>query len=283
MRMRTEKEMMDLILGFAENEEKIRLVGMEGSRTNKNIPKDDFQDYDITYIVTDVNYFTKSDDWLDIFGKRIIMQKPEDMDLFPAEEDWFFSYLMLFEDGVKTDLKIVPVEMTEKYLKWDKLLKILLDKDGRVPDPPIPTDEDYWICKPSAAFFDDCCNEFWFVSTYIAKGLFRKELLFASWHMEQIARPELLNMLSWKIGIDYGYNFSIGKHSKFIYKYLPESDWDLLMQTYRLDSFENCLAALEAAHVLFRSASRYVADKLGYFYPDYDAQVTKYINRQQPF
>jgi hypothetical protein len=38
---------------FALNCEKIRLFTLEGSRTNTNIPKDDFQDYDFSYFVTD--------------------------------------------------------------------------------------------------------------------------------------------------------------------------------------------------------------------------------------
>jgi len=278
--MRSEEEIFALILNFAKNDDRIRVVGMEGSRLNINIPKDDFQDYDITYFVTDMDSFTKNDDWLDVFGKRIIMQKPDAMDLFDPGED-VFSYLMLFEDDTKIDLSIKPLDSLDQYLKSDSLLKILSDKDGLVENPPIPTDKDYWISKPSAAFFDDCCNEFWHTSTYIAKGLFRKELLFASYHMEDIVRIELFNMLSWKIGIDYGYGFSIGKHNKFIDKYLSESEWDLLMKTYRMDSFENCWIALESAHILFRQASHYVADKLGYDYPDYDLQVTNYINKHK--
>ena len=279
--MRTEKEMYDLFLNFAKNDERIRIVGMEGSRTNINIPKDDFQDYDITYFVTDMDSFIKNDDWLDVFGKRIFMQKPDAMDLFPPGKD-VFSYLFICEDDVKIDLSLKPLEVLDEYLNGeDKLIKILLDKDGRIPNPPIPTDEDYWIYKPSAVFFDDCCNEFWSVSTYIAKGLFRNELLFASWHMEQIARVELLRMLSWKIGIDFGYGFSIGKYSKFIDKYLSENEWDLLMKTYRMDSIENCWSVLESSHILFRQTSQYVADNLGYTYPDYDFQVTNYINKHK--
>lgn len=57
--MRTQQEMMNLILSFARNDERVRAVGMEGSRTNVNVPKDDFQDYDITYIVTDMASFKK--------------------------------------------------------------------------------------------------------------------------------------------------------------------------------------------------------------------------------
>ena len=126
--MRTEQEMMDLILTFAENDARIRVVGMEGSRTNVNVPKDRFQDYDITYIVTDMGSFIQDDGWLDYFGKRIIMQKPEAMELFPPELGNWFSYLMLFEDGNRIDLTLVPIDELELYLHSDTLLTVLLDK-----------------------------------------------------------------------------------------------------------------------------------------------------------
>lgn len=47
--MRTEKEIYDLVLNFAFQDERIRIVTLEGSRTNVNIPKDNLQDYDITF------------------------------------------------------------------------------------------------------------------------------------------------------------------------------------------------------------------------------------------
>ena len=55
--MRNEKEMYDLILGIAQNDERIRAVIMNGSRANPNAPADIFQDYDIVYIVTDIASF----------------------------------------------------------------------------------------------------------------------------------------------------------------------------------------------------------------------------------
>ena len=87
--MRTEKEIYDLVLNFAFQDERIRIVTLEGSRTNVNIPKDNLQDYDITFFVIDMGEFLKSDDWLSVFGNRIMMQKPEDMELFPPEEKGF--------------------------------------------------------------------------------------------------------------------------------------------------------------------------------------------------
>src|SRR5699024_11997783 len=84
--MRSEKEVYDIVLNFAKTDKRIRMVTLEGSRTNTNIPPDDFQDFDITFFVTDMDSFTSDDKWLDIYGERLILQKPEDMELFPAVE-----------------------------------------------------------------------------------------------------------------------------------------------------------------------------------------------------
>ena len=113
--MRTEQEMMDAVLGFARRDERIRVVGMEGSRTNIHAPRDEFQDYDISFLVTDMASFQQSDNWLDAFGPRIILQKPEAMELFAPELGNWFSYLMLFRDGAKMDLTLVPLEELPLY------------------------------------------------------------------------------------------------------------------------------------------------------------------------
>ena len=68
------------------------------------------------------------------------------------------------------DLTLVPLEELPLYLSSDKLLRILLDKDGRVLCKPEPTDEDYWIKRPTPACVDDCCNEFWLPAPMWPKG-----------------------------------------------------------------------------------------------------------------
>ncbi|MFU0800254.1 MAG: hypothetical protein ACFWUE_06270 [Xylanivirga thermophila] len=50
--MITEQEMMDLILSFAEKDERIKVVGMEGLRISVNVLKMNFRINDITYVVT---------------------------------------------------------------------------------------------------------------------------------------------------------------------------------------------------------------------------------------
>lgn len=278
--MRTEKEIYDLVLNFAFQDERIRIVTLEGSRTNVNIPKDNLQDYDITFFVIDMGEFLKSDDWLSVFGNRIMMQKPEDMELFPPEEKGF-SYIMLFDDGVKIDLTLLPVSMLEEYLTRDKLVKIMLDKDNMIKTEIVPTDEDYYIKCPTERKFDDCCNEFWNVATYVSKGLLRGEILFAIDHMNEVLRHELLRMISWYVGTEKGFNFSLGKNYKFLDKHISKELWDNLLNTYSMSSYEEMWKSFDLCLCLFKKISKKVADSLGYNYPDYDENVTKYLETQK--
>ena len=55
--MRNEQEMMNLIIGIAEKNERIRAVYMNGSRANPNVEKDIYQDYDIVFVVTETLSF----------------------------------------------------------------------------------------------------------------------------------------------------------------------------------------------------------------------------------
>ena len=278
--MRTEKEIYDLVLNFAFQDERIRIVTLEVSLANVNIRKDNLQDYDITFFVIDMGEFLKSDDWLSVFGNRIMMQKPEDMELFPPEEKGF-SYIMLFDDGVKIDLTLLPVSMLEEYLTRDKLVKIMLDKDNMIKTEIVPTDEDYYIKCPTERKFDDCCNEFWNVATYVSKGLLRGEILFAIDHMNEVLRHELLRMISWYVGTEKGFNFSLGKNYKFLDKHISNELWDNLLNTYSMSSYEEMWKSFDLCLCLFKKISKKVADSLGYNYPDYDENVTKYLETQK--
>lgn len=173
--MRSEKEVYDIVLNFAKQTNAFAWLLWKDLEQIQIFRLMIFRIL-ILLFVTDMDSFTSDDKWLDIFGERLILQKPEDMELFPAVEKGF-SYLMLFTDDVKIDLTLLPLELIDEYFTWDKLVKLLLDKDNRIVKPPIPTDIDYHLQKPTQRMFDDCCNEFWNTTTYVVKGLCRKEIL----------------------------------------------------------------------------------------------------------
>ncbi|EMK2598204.1 aminoglycoside 6-adenylyltransferase [Bacillus cereus] len=272
--MRTEKEMMELIIKVANEDERVRAVGMNGSRTNSNVPKDNFKDYDIVYLVSDFQSFLDNPDWVDVFGKRIIMQTPEDMELIPPELDGRFTYLMLFEDGNRIDLMLIPIEEKNEYCSEDGLTIILLDKDENMPTLAGPTDEGYWVKKPSAVFFADCCNEFWWISTNVVKGLSREEILYAYEHLNSV-REMLLTMLEWKVGIETNFSLSVGKNSKYLERYANKDIWESLLKTYPNGEYKQGWDSLFEMIHLFEQVAIEVADVLEYQYPYEEANKVK--------
>lgn len=278
--MDIEADMMHRLLGFATAEPRVRMMTLEGSRANPNVPRDRLQDFDISFFVTDRDHFRRDDGWLDAFGARLMMQTPEDMELFPPDLEIGFSYIILLENGLKLDLTLYTLDEADTYFRIsDGLVQLLLDKDDRAGRDIVANDRQYWISQPSARSFDDCCNEYWMVSTYVTKGLLRGELLFAVDHLHAILRPNLLRMMAWWVGSEHGYGFSVGKNYKYLDRYVPASDWQQLVSTLRMDGADHVARALSTCHALFRIYSARLATRLGYRLPDYDDAVARYTDR----
>jgi aminoglycoside 6-adenylyltransferase len=265
--MRSEKEIIDLVLVTAKEDERIRAVIMSGSRADPDIPRDSFQDFDIVYLVTDVVPFARNMDWIKRFGELMILQTPEDMGDPPGEGDGSYAYLMQFQDGNRIDLGIVPLAGKDKVLAENH--RVLLDKDGifeSAPEPPTPE----WRSPPSARQFGDCCNEFWWVCPYAAKGLWRGEPVYTKRLMETLVRDQLTRMLGWHVGVMSGFTRNPGKFGRFLEKHLDPGLWDGLMKTYVGVDDESVWQALFRMTELFRQAANEVADRLGYQYPKGD-------------
>ncbi len=218
--MRSENEIMSLILNVAKTDNRIRVVFLNGSRANPNAKKDILQDYDIVYVVREKESFLYDHNWIDIFGERLILQIPEEMILGNEEKDneaaksVAFPYLMLFEDGNRIDLTLLPIEELENEFELDSLSVLLMDKDNLFPDFPTSSDLDYLIRKPTEKEFLDCCNEIWWVSAYVAKGLWRGQILYAKDMLEYPVRAMFMKMIEWHIGTQTNFLVSFGKSGK---------------------------------------------------------------------
>jgi aminoglycoside 6-adenylyltransferase len=267
--MRSEHEMLDLIIGTAQNDERIRAVMMNGSRANPNAPRDIFQDFDIVYFVSEVSSFINDPTWVDHFGERMIMQLPDTMQDPPPQNEAGFTYLMQFMDGNRIDLGLSPIARLAE-LEPDSQTILLLDKDGLFQPFPSPSDQTQLPKPPTAKAFGDCCNEFWWVSPYVAKGLWREEITYAKAMLDEIIRPQLMKMLVWQMGIETQFARNPGKNCKYLKRYLAPELWAMLEQTYSDAGYEHTWDALDTMGNLFRIAARRVAGHFGFEYPEED-------------
>lgn len=261
--MRSEQEMMDLIINVAKEDERIRAVLMVGSRANPNAPKDKYQDYDIAYFVKDVTPFYDNMEWVEKhFGMPIIMQTPETMSLLPPDGDGHFTYLMIFEDGNRIDLSI---EFTP-YIDDGEPAVVLLDKDGFLPQLPVPTDQHWHIKPPTEKLFADCCNEFWWCLNNAGKGIARDELPYTMKMFNEYVRNMLNKMIEWHIGINTDFTVSAGKFGKYFKKYLSPDLYAMYTKTYSDDNYDNLWTSIFTACDLFHTVALFVAEYSGYNY-----------------
>lgn len=264
--MRTENEMYGLILGIAKNDDRIKAVYMNGSRTNINVPEDIFQDYDIVYVVEETRSFIEDKDWIKIFGEILYMQYPDENPYFPSDKENSYGWLMQFADGVRVDLTVQTVSYALQHIKDDKLCRILLDKEKILPWTGPATDSGYWVTKPSKEQFLATCNEFWWCTNNIAKGLWRAEMPYVQDMTNYCVRTELVKMLDWKVGIITDWSVSTGKSSKYLYKWLPKEEWHMFLDTYFDGNFDNAWEAVFKMCGLFKNVAQYVGEHLGYQY-----------------
>ncbi len=266
--MRNEHEMFDLILNTARADERVRAVILNGSRADPGTKRDPFQDFDIVYLVTDLQPFRRDPAWIDCFGERMILQMPDDMGDSPRREIGY-AYLMQFADGNRIDLTLYPVEKLDA-MERDSLSVLLLDKDGIVNPFPPPSAADYAPKPPTAKAFADCCNEFWWCSPYVAKGLWRRRIPYARYMLDTVLRGQLMKMLDWYAGVKTGFSSGTGNMGKHLEENLEPDNWNLWLRTYADSDIENSWDALEAMGALFRIAAGKVAEHFGFGYPGGD-------------
>jgi aminoglycoside 6-adenylyltransferase len=275
--MRSEQEILELILNTAKNDDRIRAVIMNGSRTNPNAPRDIFQDFDILYLVTEMAPFVDDRSWIRRFGELMILQMPEAMQDPPPQNDGSFVYLMQLVDGNRIDLTLFPIDKLDA-LEHESLSVVLLDKDGLLQPLAPPSDSDYLPRPPTAQAFADCCNEFWWVCLGVAKGLWREELPYAKYIFDRFVRDQLMNMLTWYVGTKTQFSRGPGKFGKHLRQSIEPELWEMFEQTYADARYDASWEALFAMCNLFRITATHVADQCGLEYPYGDDQrVTAHL------
>ena len=259
--MRTETEMLDVILQTAKSLQ-VEAVAMSGSRTDTKAPKDEFQDYDVVYIVDDLDALTSDLSWLDQFGTRIIEQH----NVLGNRR----LYLMLFEDGNRIDLTLCPTEYIQEWVDSEADYTVLKDEKGLFM-PYSPNPQRYWTSPASQTDFEKACNEFWWVSAYVVKGIRRKQLIYATDHLYGICQQELLKILAWQVASDNG-TVDIGKNYKYLFQYLPAEKEKGFSALLDFSSVEKLTQSLFATMQLFHQEAQILAQKMGF---DYDMEVAE--------
>ena len=258
---RNQEQMLRLILQVAENIQ-VEAVAMSGSRTDTKALKDEFQDYDVVYVVDDLDNLTRDLSWLDRFGKRIIEQE--------VTLGHRRLYLMLFEDGNRIDLTLCPKEDINEWVDSEACFTVLVDDKGLF-ESYSPSPQRFWIHPASETDFKKVCNEFWWVSAYVVKGICRKQVIYATDHLYGICQQELLKVLAWQVASDRG-AVDIGKNYKYLFNYLPAQKENEFSSLLDFSNSDKITQSLFATMKFFHQEAQSLAQKMGF---DYDKEVAE--------
>ena len=258
---RSEAQMLRLISQTAETLQ-VEAVAMSGSRTDTKAPKDEFQDYDVVYVVDDLDNLTSDLSWLDQFGNRLI----EQYNVLGNRR----LYLMLFEDGNRIDLTLCPKNHIQEWVDSEADYTVLKDEKGLF-DSYTTSPQRYWTSPASPIDFEKACNEFWWVSAYVVKGIRRKQVIYATDHLYGICQQELLKVLAWQVVSDRG-KVDIGKNYKYLFNYLPAEKEKEFLNLLDFSNIEKITQSLYTTMELFHQEAQSLAQKMGF---DYDKEVAE--------
>ena len=177
---------------------------------------------------------------------------------------------MLFEDGNRIDLTLCPKEYIQEWVDSEAGFRVLKDENGLF-EAYQPNAKRYWTAPPSEEEFAASCNEFWWVSAYVVKGIRRNQLLYATDHLYGICQQELLKIQAWQVASEKGI-VDIGKNYNHLFHYLPaelEKDFSALLD---LSSLEKISQSLFATMNVFDREAQILAQKSGFAY---DLEVAK--------
>lgn len=278
-----EKDVVDKLVAWGTTSPLIRAMILTSSRTRPGGPVDLLSDYDLILAVSNAEPFAFDDAWIFEYGKPMVRWGDQG-ELYGLITSFRSA---IYQNYVKIDYSIWPLELLERIAasaslpdQLDVGYRVLLDKDQRTAGWQPPSYQAHIPARPTEAEYQALVEEFWWVTTYVAKSLWRDDLIFAKWVLDHDLKLEAMRrMLEWHIEIDENWSVKPGVYGRGLKRQLPPDIWSAFATTYvSLDS-EETWAALNRVIALFRQVASDVGNALGYPYPQQvDEQVNAYLD-----
>jgi aminoglycoside 6-adenylyltransferase len=277
-----ETDVLARLVAWAERENAVRTLVLTSSRARADETVDALSDYDVVVGVRDPESFLADETWMHRYGEPVARWGDRHEVLGLTTTFCGVAYV----DRIKIDYSVWPQALVERVAKAERLpddldvgYRVLLDKDGAASGWPAATYRAHVPEKPARAEYEALVEEFWWVTTYVAKALWRGELFFARWVLDCDAKSGALRrMLEWRIELDHEWALRAGSYGRGLERHLPADVWAELAATYGGVGAMECWEALFRTATLFRQVATEVGDALGHAYPErVDAGIAAYL------
>ena len=260
---------------------------LTSSRANPHAAVDALSDYDVILVVQDIHPFSEDRSWLQDFGEVLVVYW-DPIYLDPDYGIERFGNVTQYADGLKIDFTLWPVELLKRIAKAPALPAeldagyiILRDKNHLTDGMRAPTHTAYIPPPPTEETYQKVVEDFFSDAPYVAKCLWRNELLPAKWCLDfDMKHVFLRQMLEWRMELDHHWSVPTGALGRGLRKRLPSEIWSQLESTYVGAALDDNWEALFRTIALFRRVATDVANHLGFTYPLHlDLGVTNYVQR----
>jgi aminoglycoside 6-adenylyltransferase len=272
---RLKHESIPALIQWATARDPIRAMLLTSTRAIPAAPIDALSDYDVILIVQDLYPFVSDHTWLEHFGDVLVVYWD------PIQPDPVFGVercgnVTQYAGGLKIDftLWLIPLfqgiaSAPELPAELDAGYRVLVDKDNLTAALRAPTFSAYVPQPPTLTAYQTLINDFLSDAPYVAKCLWRDELLPAKWCLDYDMKHNYLRkLLEWRVEIDHNWSVPAGYLGKGLKKRLPSDLWARVEQTYCGPRIAENWDALALTMALFREIAVEVGAHLGYTYPE---------------
>ena len=241
-------------------------------------PVDLLSDYDVILFVDDPAGF---DGWESAYGRPLARWGDESTRYGTPT----VFHGVVYDDWVKVDWSIWPTALLERiaaeplHAQLDVGYRVLLDRTGATSRWPEATYRAHIPSPPTQAELDALAEELWWSASYVAKYLWRGEVVAAKFALDiDMKLGVLRRFLEWRIEIAHGWSVKPGKIGRGLERLLDPGTAAELAATYVGSGIDENWEALFATARLFRRVATEVSDALGLVYPqELDRKATRYL------
>jgi aminoglycoside 6-adenylyltransferase len=275
--------MIEQLIQWGDQQTLVRAMLLTSTRAIPQAQTDLFSDYDVILALRDIQPFYAERAWLEAFGPVLALYRDP---LIPDRGFIRSAYVIQYENGLKIDFSLWPVELLQRVVAEPHLpavldagYRILLDKDHLTDGLAPPSYKAYIPSPPAETDYQEVIEVFFLEATYVAKLLWRDDVMAAKHALDQYMKQEhLLPMLEWHVEMDHQWSVKPGPYGRGLKRWLRPDLWAELERTYTGTELEANWTALLETMGLMRHVATEVAERMGYRYPqELERRVIAYL------
>ncbi|WP_020153250.1 aminoglycoside 6-adenylyltransferase [Caldibacillus debilis] len=263
--------LIERIKDWAESQQDIRAVLIQGSYARQEKPADEWSDLDLTIVSTTPDIYISTTEWLQYLGKYWLTFVEKTSDGNEMERR------VLFEDGLDVDFAVYSnttiqqmiVHGLPEHAKYtlSKGIRILVDKDGIINQIVGIKIEKEEVEPPSQQEYLELVNDFLYHYIWTLKKLKRKELWTAKGCLDNYMKWKLLKLIEWHSRATKGWNYDTWHAGRFLEEWADPKVIQGLRGSFSHYDHDDILRALKETYKLFRWLAIEVAERQSFGFP----------------